>query len=49
MKKNIIELAENSKINIGDTNILIDRGIIDYDNDNIEIYGNFYYTKNLIF
>ena len=46
-EKNIIELAENSKINIGDTNILIDRGIIDYDNDNIEIYGNFYLYQEL--
>ena len=29
-KNNIVELAENSKININDTNILVDRGIIDY-------------------
>ena len=35
-KKNIVELAENSKININDTNILVDRGIIDYNNDKIE-------------
>ncbi len=41
-KNNIIELAENSKININDTNILVDRGIIDYNNDTIEIFGNFY-------
>ena len=41
-KNNIIELAENSKININDTNILVDRGIIDYNKDTIEIFGNFY-------
>ena len=29
-KENIVELAENSKININNTNILVDRGIIDY-------------------
>ena len=41
-KKNIVEFADNSKINIGNTNILVDRGIIDYNNDKIEVYGNFY-------
>jgi lipopolysaccharide assembly outer membrane protein LptD (OstA) len=41
-KENKIELAENSKININNINILIDRGIIDYENDKIEIFGNFY-------
>ncbi len=41
-KNNIIELAENSKINFNDTNILVDKGIIDYNNDSIEIFGNFY-------
>ena len=41
-KNNIVELAENSKININDTNILVDKGIIDYNNDKIEIFGNFY-------
>ena len=39
---NVVELAENSKININDTNILVDRGIIDYNNDTIKIFGNFY-------
>ena len=39
---NIIELAENSKINFNDTNILVDRGIIDYNNDTFEVFGNFY-------
>ncbi len=46
-KKNIVELAENSKINIDDTNILIDRGIIDYNNDKIEVFGNFYLYQEL--
>ena len=41
-ENNIIELAENSKINFNDTNILVDKGIIDYDNNSIEIFGNFY-------
>ena len=41
-EKNIVELAENSKINIGSTNILVDRGIIDYNNNEIEVFGNFY-------
>ena len=46
-EKNIVELAENSKINIYDTNILVDRGIIDYNNDLIEVYGNFYLYQEL--
>ena len=46
-KNNIVELAENSKININDTNILVDRGIIDYNNDTIEIFGNFYLYQEL--
>ena len=46
-KNNIVELAENSKININDTNILVDRGIIDYNNDKIEIFGNFYLYQEL--
>lgn len=41
-KKNIVILSENSKINIGTTNISIDQGIIDYNKDEIEIFGNFY-------
>ncbi len=41
-KKNIVELAENSKINIGNTNILVDKGIIDYNKNEIEVFGNFY-------
>tara|TARA_B100001063_G_C16767684_1_gene559667 strand:+ start:1088 stop:3193 length:2106 start_codon:yes stop_codon:yes gene_type:complete len=45
-KKNIVVLSENSKINIGTTNILIDQGIIDYNNDKVEILGNFYLYQN---
>ena len=45
--KNIVQLAENSKININETNILVDKGIIDYDNDLVEVYGNFYLYQDL--
>ena len=45
-ENNIIELAENSKINFNDTNILVDRGIIDYNNDTIKIFEIFIYIKN---
>ena len=41
-EKNIVELAENSKINIENTNILVDRGIIDYNKNEFEVFGNFY-------
>ncbi len=46
-KKNIVELSDNSKININDTNILIDKGIIDYNKDEIEVFGNFYLYQDL--
>ena len=46
-EKNLVELAENSKINIGNTNILIDRGIIDYEKDKVEVFGNFYLYQDL--
>ena len=46
-KENIIELAENSKINFNDINILIDKGIIDYNNDKFEVFGNFYLYEKL--
>ena len=46
-KRNLIELAENSKINIDKTNILIDKGIIDYTKDEIEVFGNFYLYEEL--
>ena len=41
-KENIIELADNSKINFNNINILIDKGIIDYNNDSFQVFGNFY-------
>ncbi len=41
-KNNIVELSENSKINIDNTNILVDRGIIDYNQDTFQVFGNFY-------
>ena len=41
-EKNIVELADNTKINIENTNILVDRGVIDYKNDKLEVFGNFY-------
>ena len=47
IKKNIVELAENTKINFNDINILIDRGIIDYINNEFEVFGNFYLYENL--
>ena len=40
--ENIVELAENSKINYKNTNILIDKGIIDYNTNEFEVFGNFY-------
>ena len=35
------------KINIGPTNILIDRGIIDYNQNKVEVFGNFYLYEDL--
>ena len=46
-ENNVIELAENSKINIKGTNILVDRGIIDYNNDDVKVFGNFYLYQEL--
>ena len=46
-KQNVVELAENSKINYKDTNILIDRGMIDYNKNEIEVFGNFYLYQGL--
>ena len=46
-KDNILELAENSKINFKDTNILIDKGIIDYNKNEFEVFGNFYLYEEL--
>ena len=44
---NVVELSKNSKINIGPTNILIDRGIIDYVQNKVEVFGNFYLYEDL--
>ena len=46
-KENIVELAENSKINFNNTNILIDKGIIDYNKNKFEVFGNFYLYEEL--
>ena len=46
-KENIVELAENSKINFKNTNILIDKGIIDYSKNEFEVFGNFYLYEEL--
>ena len=46
-KENVIELAENSKINYKNTNILIDKGIIDYNKNEFEVFGNFYLYEEL--
>ncbi len=46
-EKNIVELAENSKININNTNILVDRGVIDYNKNSIKVFGNFYLYQEL--
>ncbi len=46
-KRNIVELADNSKININNTNVLVDRGVIDYEQDKVEVFGNFYLYQDL--
>ena len=46
-KENIVELAENSKINFNNINILIDKGIIDYNENEFEVFGNFYLYEEL--
>ena len=40
--ENIVELAENSKINYKNTNILIDKGIIDYNTNEFEVFDLVY-------
>jgi lipopolysaccharide assembly outer membrane protein LptD (OstA) len=45
--ENIVELGENSKINYKNTNILIDKGIIDYEKNEFEVFGNFYLYEEL--
>ena len=47
-KDNIIELSKNSKINFNNVNILIDKGIIDYNKNEFQIFGNFYLYEDLI-
>ena len=46
-KNNIVELSKNSKINIDNTSILVDRGIIDYNQDKFQVFGNFYLYQEL--
>ena len=46
-KENVIELGEESKINFKDANILIERGIIDYNKNKFEVFGNFYLYEDL--
>ena len=46
-KENIIELADNSKINFKNINILIDKGIIDYNKNEFEVFGDFYLYEEL--
>ena len=46
-KENIVELAKNSKININNISILIDKGIIDYNKNEFEVFGNFYLYEEL--
>ena len=46
-KENIVELSENSKINFKNTNILIDRGVIDYNKNKFEVFGNFYLYEEM--
>ena len=45
--KEIVEFSESSKININNTNILVDKGIIDYKNDKVELFGNFYLYQEI--
>ena len=44
---NIVELAESTKINIENTNIQIDKGLINYNTDEVEVFGNFYLYQDL--
>ena len=46
-KENVVELSENSKINFKNINILIDKGIIDYNKNKFEVFGNFYLYEEL--
>ena len=42
----LFHIVENYE-NLDDVNILVDRGIIDYKNDKIEVFGNFYLYQDL--
>ena len=46
-KENIGELKQSTKINIENTNIQIDKGLINYNTDEIEVFGNFYLFQDL--
>ena len=46
-KENIVELGESSKINYKTVSILIDKGIIDYNKNKFEVFGNFYLYEKL--
>ena len=46
-KENIVELGESSKINYKSVSILIDKGIIDYNKNKFEVFGNFYLYEKL--
>ena len=47
-KENVVELSENSKINFKNINILIDKGIIDYNKNEFEYLVIFICMKSLI-
>jgi len=46
-EENIVELSESTKINVENTNIQIDKGIINYNTDEIKVFGNFYLYQDL--
>ena len=46
-EENIVELSESTKINIENTNIQIDKGLINYNTNEIEVFGNFYLYQDL--
>ena len=46
-KDNIVNLSKNSKINFNNINVLIDKGIIDYNKNEFEVFGNFYLYEGL--
>ena len=46
-EENIVELSESTKINIENTNVQIDKGLINYNTNEIEVFGNFYLYQDL--